>query len=170
VALKLGQPLYQVDYSSVISKYMGDTAKHIKLAFGRAAHHGAVLLLDQGDSPLSGRVSLDESCDTSISRNRNTLMQELDHFVGVVVMTMKLFGNYDVALQRRVPRHIQFRLPNLSMRREIFALHRPNPDRVGRFCAIPCSRAGGAGAGTSSTSVSTPSPAVDAIPTRISGW
>ncbi len=129
-ALKLGQPLYQVDYSSVISKYLGDTATHIKLAFERATHHGAVLFLDEADSLLSKRVSLDESCATSINQNRNCLMQELDRFEGVVIMTTNLFGNYDEALLRRVQRHIQFRLPNLSMRRELFALHLPNPERV----------------------------------------
>jgi SpoVK/Ycf46/Vps4 family AAA+-type ATPase len=130
VALKLGQPLYQVDYSAVISKYLGDTAKHIKLAFERATHHGAALFLDEADSLLSKRLSLDESCATSINQNRNTLMQELDRFEGVVIMTTNLFGNYDDALLRRVQRHIQFRLPNLSMRRELFALHLPNSERV----------------------------------------
>ena len=129
-AHKIGQPLYQVDYSSVISKYLGDTAKHIKLAFERATHHGAALFLDEADSLLSKRVSLGESCATSINQNRNTLMQELDRFEGVVILTTNLFGNYDDALLRRVQRHIQFRLPNLSMRRELFALHLPNPERV----------------------------------------
>jgi ATP-dependent 26S proteasome regulatory subunit len=130
VAHRLGQPLYQVDYSAVISKYLGDTAKHIKLAFERATHHGAVLFLDEADSLLSKRVSLDESCATSINQNRNTLMQELDRFEGVVVMTTNLFGNYDDALLRRVQRHIEFRLPDASMRRELLALHLPNPERV----------------------------------------
>ena len=68
VALKLGQPLYQVDYSAVISKYLGDTAKHISRAFERASHHGAALFLDEADSLLSKRVSLDESCATSINQ------------------------------------------------------------------------------------------------------
>ncbi len=130
VAHRLGQPLYQVDYSSVISKYLGDTAKHIKLAFERATHHGAVLFLDEADSLLSKRVSLDESCATSINQNRNCLMKELDRFEGVVVMTTNLFGNYDDALLRRVQRHIEFRLPDASMRRELFTLHLPNPERV----------------------------------------
>jgi ATP-dependent 26S proteasome regulatory subunit len=130
MALKLSQPLYQVDYSAVISKYLGDTAKHIRLAYDRASHHGAALFLDEADSLLSKRVRLDESCATSINQNRNTLMQELDRFEGVVIMTTNLFGNYDEALLRRVQRDIQFRLPNLSMRRELFALHRPNPERV----------------------------------------
>ena len=74
VAHRLSQPLYQVDYSAVISKYLGDTAKHIKLAFERATHHGAVLFLDEADSLLSKRVSLDESCATSINQNRNCLV------------------------------------------------------------------------------------------------
>ncbi|MCB1089841.1 MAG: AAA family ATPase, partial [Verrucomicrobiae bacterium] len=75
--LKLGQPLYQGDYSAVISKYLVDTAKHMSRAFERAAHHGAALFLDETDSLLSKRVSLDESCATSINQNRNCLMQEL---------------------------------------------------------------------------------------------
>ena len=54
-------------------------------------------------------------------------MQELDRFEGVVVMTTNLFGNYDDALLRRVQRHIEFRLPDASMRRELLALHLPNP-------------------------------------------
>ncbi len=61
-------------------------------------------------------------------------MQELDRFDGVVIVTTNLFENYDPALLRRIQRHIQchikFRLPNASMRRELFAPHRVNPDRV----------------------------------------
>jgi ATP-dependent 26S proteasome regulatory subunit len=49
---------------------------------------------------------------------------------GVVIVTTNLFENYDPALLRRIQRHIKFRVPNASMRRELFALHLPNPDRV----------------------------------------
>jgi SpoVK/Ycf46/Vps4 family AAA+-type ATPase len=45
IALRLGKPLYQVDYSAVISKYLGDTAKHIKAAFAAARDQDAVLFL-----------------------------------------------------------------------------------------------------------------------------
>jgi len=65
VAHRSGEPLYQVAYSAVISKHLGDTAKHIK----RASHHGAVIFLDEADSLLSKRVSLDESCATSINQH-----------------------------------------------------------------------------------------------------
>ena len=48
IALRLGQPLYQVDYSAVISKYLGDTAKHIAACFKRASELGAVLFEWEG--------------------------------------------------------------------------------------------------------------------------
>ena len=125
IARRLGKPLYQVDYSSVISKYLGDTAKHIKLAFERAAELGAVLFFDEADSLLSRRVDMNESCATSINQNRNVLMQELDRFDGVVIMTTNLFGNYAPALLRRIAKHIEFALPNRAMRQRLFHLHLP---------------------------------------------
>jgi len=64
VALRLGKPLYQVDYSAVISKFLGDTAKHIKLAFAQARENDAVLFFDEADSLLSKRVATGESCST----------------------------------------------------------------------------------------------------------
>jgi ATP-dependent 26S proteasome regulatory subunit len=130
IAFRLGKPLYQVDYSAIISKYLGDTAKHIALAFKRAAELNAVLFFDEADSLLSKRVDMNESCATSINQNRNVLMQCLDRFNGVVIMTTNLFSNYDTALLRRIARHIQFELPNRSMRRRLFELHLPNRQRV----------------------------------------
>jgi SpoVK/Ycf46/Vps4 family AAA+-type ATPase len=92
---------------------------------------------DIGEADLGGDAFLGgcggdagESCSTSINQNRNCLMQELDRFDGVVIVTTNLFENYDPALLRRIQRHIKFRLPDASMRRELFALHLPNPDRV----------------------------------------
>lgn len=130
IAARLGKRLYQVDYSAIISKYLGDTAKHIVAAFKRAREVDAVLFFDEADSLLSKRVNMDQSCATSINQNRNVLMQELDRFNGVVIVTTNLFGNYDEALLRRISRHIEFKLPNRAMRRKLFELHLPNLERV----------------------------------------
>ena len=130
IAWRLGKPLYQVDYSQIISKYLGDTAKHIAKAFKEAAEADAVLFFDEADSLLSRRVAMGESCATSINQNRNALMQELDRFGGVVVMTTNLFGNYDEAILRRIARHVEFALPNASMRERIFRSHLPSIGRV----------------------------------------
>jgi ATP-dependent 26S proteasome regulatory subunit len=85
---------------------------------------------------LSKRVVTGESCSTSINQNRNCLMQELDRFDGVVIVTTNLFENYDPALLRRIQRHIKFKLPDASMRRELFALHLPNHSRIEADFAI----------------------------------
>ncbi len=130
LARRLGQPLYHVDYAAIISKYLGDTAKHIQQAFALAAAHGAVLFFDEADSLLSKRADMNESCATSINQNRNVLMQCLDGFNGVVIMTTNLFQNYDPAILRRIARHIEFKLPDCKMRRRIFELHLPKRDRV----------------------------------------
>lgn len=125
VALSVGQPLYQVDYSSIISKYLGDTAKHLVACFKRAKELNAVLFFDEADSLLSRRVQMGESCATSINQNRNVLMQELDRFNGIVILTTNLFGNYDPAILRRIARHIKFSLPDLAMRKRLFGMHLP---------------------------------------------
>jgi SpoVK/Ycf46/Vps4 family AAA+-type ATPase len=130
IARRLGKKLYQVDYSAIISKYLGDTAKHIAQAFRRATAHNAVLFFDEADSLLSKRVDMNESCATSINQNRNVLMQCLDAFNGVVIMTTNLFGNYDEALLRRIAKHVKFELPNRMMRRRLFELHLPNRTRI----------------------------------------
>ena len=130
IARRLGKPLYQVDYSAIVSKYLGDTAKHIALAFKQATEADAVLFFDEADSLLSRRVPIGESCSTSINQNRNCLMQELDRFGGVVVMTTNLFGNYDEAILRRIARHIEFALPNVEMRERLFRAHLPNAELV----------------------------------------
>ena len=130
VTLRLRKPLYQVDYAAIISKYLGDTAKHIRLAFAQARENDAVLFFDEADSLLSKRVATGESCSTSINQNRAVLMQELDRHPGVVIMTTNLFKNYDPALLRRIQRHIKFKLPDEAMRRELFSLHLPSHGRV----------------------------------------
>lgn len=130
VARRIGRPLYKVDYAAIISKYLGDTAKHISMAFAQAAELRAVLFFDEADSLLSKRVDTSESCSTSINQNRNVLMQCLDAFNGIVIMTTNLFQNYDEALLRRIAKHIEFRLPNRAMRKKLFELHLPKRERV----------------------------------------
>jgi SpoVK/Ycf46/Vps4 family AAA+-type ATPase len=119
-----------VGYSAVISKYLGDTAKHIKAVVQAARDQNAVLFFDEADRLLFKRVATGESCSTGINQNRNTLMQELDRVDGVLIGSTTLFENYDRALLHRIQQHIHFRLPNASMRRELFALH-TSPTRTG---------------------------------------
>lgn len=127
IAKKLGKPLLQTDYSQIISKYYGDTAKHIKECFDEAKKHGAVLFFDEADSLLSKRAPADsgQANSGSMNQNRNVLMQEIDRFDGIIIFTTNLFSNYDDAILRRIAQHIEFKLPNEEMREKIIRLHIP---------------------------------------------
>lgn len=126
VAKKLGKKLLQVDYSQIISKWVGDTGKHLAEAFALAKKNDAVLFFDEADAMLSKRVS-DESAASQpgINQNRNILMQELDKFDGIVIFTTNLFGNYDEALLRRIAQHVEFVLPDETMRAKLIEQHIP---------------------------------------------
>jgi len=133
IATMLGKKMLQCDYAQMISKWHGDTGKHIKAAFETAAKHDAILFLDEADSLVSQRVSLSAdrmSIATAMNSDRNVFMQELDKFQGIVIFTTNFFGNYDAAIVRRVAKHIHFRLPNQEMRERIYKIHMPNMKRV----------------------------------------
>jgi SpoVK/Ycf46/Vps4 family AAA+-type ATPase len=130
VAHELGVPLLQVDYASIVSKYLGDTAKHIRRAFREASEAGAVMFFDEADSLLSRRLDTGESWATTMNQNRNVLMQELDRFNGVVICTTNLFRNYDPAIVSRIAKHVEFKLPTETERAQILKLHLPVMENV----------------------------------------
>lgn len=127
-AQKIGKKAYQVDYSQVISRHVGDTVKYIKAAFDAARRHDAILFWDEADSLMSKRVDMlsgDMPFATLINQNRNVLMQELDRFDGVVIMATNFFRNFDEAMLRRIAQHVPFNLPDATMREAIYKLHVP---------------------------------------------
>lgn len=131
MARMLEKKLFQVDYSQMISKWVGDTAKHIKEAFVEAKKHDAILFWDEADAMLSKRLPMNDGGEAnSVNQNRNVLMQELDRFGGIVIMTTNLFGNYDEAILRRIAQHVEFKLPDEEMRVKLIQLHFPIKDRI----------------------------------------
>jgi hypothetical protein len=134
VAKILGKKLLKIDYSEIVSKYVGDTAKHIRQVFKIAKESNAALMFDEADALLSKRLSFNDSSDgasvTGINQNRNVLLDAVDSFNGVVIMCTNFFGNYDEAFLRRIARHVEFKLPNVEMREQLFKLHLPKLDRI----------------------------------------
>lgn len=128
IARKLNKRLYIVNYAQIISKWVGDTAKHISTVFEEAKKFDCILFFDEADSLLSKRANMSEGVEsyaTSINQNRNVLMQEIDKFNGIIVFATNFFGNYDEAMLRRIAQHVEFKLPDVDMRRQIFERHIP---------------------------------------------
>jgi SpoVK/Ycf46/Vps4 family AAA+-type ATPase len=130
IARHLKKPLYQVDYATIISCLVGQTAKNIKQAFVRAKALDAILFFDEADSLCSRRVSTgDVNFSTGINQNRNVFMQELDRHTGIVLLATNFFENFDEALLRRCAANIEVALPDVTMRAKLFDLHIPNKGR-----------------------------------------
>lgn len=128
VAKELNKPMLQVDYSSIVSKYVGDTAKHIKSLFEEARAAKAILFFDEADSLLNKRLDLSTNTDSyanSANQSKNVFMQELDKHDDVVIFATNFFSNYDEALLRRIAHHVEFKLPDAAQRESLYRSHIP---------------------------------------------
>jgi AAA+ superfamily predicted ATPase len=126
IANELQKPLMTVDYSSLESKYVGDTSKHIKTVFQEASKYGAVLFFDEADSFLGRRMeNVKQSYDAAVNSSRSVMLMELARFDGVIIFATNLVSNYDPAFRRRILDHIEFPLPDEEARAIILKKHIP---------------------------------------------
>jgi hypothetical protein len=127
IAAMLDREILVISYAELESKYVGETPKNIRAAFRRATETGALLFFDEADSILGKRLtSVSQAADNSINVARSTTLIELDNFEGAVIFASNLVKNYDTAFLRRVLAHVEFRLPAIEQRRQIWQRHIPN--------------------------------------------
>ncbi|MDQ3802474.1 MAG: ATP-binding protein [Acidobacteriota bacterium] len=146
VAHALRKPLMVVDYSSLESKYVGDTSKNIKTVFSAASEHDALLFFDEADSFLGRRIEdVRHSYDNAVNNTRAVMLMELNGFGGVIIFATNLASNYDPAFRRRILDHIEFPLPDTEARIAILKNHTPAglPGREGLDFGLIASRARG---------------------------
>lgn len=124
IANKFQKKILQVDFSDLISKYVGDTGKHIKAYFEKARQDDLILFFDEADTLLQKRSS-DSSQGHYVNQNQNIFMQEYDRFEGIVILTTNFFENYDKAQDRRF-NSIEYKLPTQEMRLQIIRDHIPH--------------------------------------------
>lgn len=103
------------------SKFVGETAKNISAAFHAADKEGALLFFDEADTLLGARLSsVTQGIDNEINAMRSTLLIELERFEGVAVFATNFAKNYDSAFVSRIRYHIEFKLPDLSAREQLW--------------------------------------------------
>ncbi len=117
----LGRQFIHIGIAELESKYVGDTAKNISLAFRVAAMEGAVLFFDEADTLLGARLSsVTQGIDNEINAMRSTLLIELERFDGVVLFATNFAKNYDNAFVSRIRYHIEFKLPDFDCRSQLW--------------------------------------------------
>ena len=123
LADRLARPLVRVDLASVVSKYIGETEKNLSQLLARAEHLDAVLLFDEADSLFGARTDVKQANDRYANMQTNYLLQRLETFHGVVVLTSNSKARFDDAFLRRLDAVVEFPLPDVGERRALWSLH-----------------------------------------------
>jgi hypothetical protein len=123
LADRLARPLVKVDLATVVSKYIGETEKNLAHLLGRAESLDAVLLFDEADSLFGTRTDVRQANDRYANMQTNYLLQRIETFRGVALLTSNSKARFDDAFMRRLDAVVEFPLPDAAERRQLWALH-----------------------------------------------
>jgi len=123
LATRLGVPLYRVDLASVTSKYIGETEKNLSQLLARAEQAEIVLLFDEADAMFGKRTEISESNDRFANAQTNYLLERIESFEGIVLLTSNSRARFDAAFARRLDAIIEFPPPAPEERRALWWSH-----------------------------------------------
>ncbi|MCE8009056.1 ATP-binding protein [Aestuariivita sp.] len=113
--------LYRIDLSAVVSKYIGETEKNLARIFDAAEGGGVVLLFDEADALFGERSQVSDSHDRYANIEIAYLLQRMESFAGLSILTTNIRDAIDTAFVRRIRFLIDFPFPDRALRREIWA-------------------------------------------------
>ena len=120
LAHELGLDLYQIDLSTVVSKFIGETEKNLARIFAEAAGSNAILFFDEADALFGKRTQVRDAHDRYANLEISYLLQKMEEHEGVVILTTNLRKNMDDAFVRRLHFTIEFPVPDIAGRRRIW--------------------------------------------------
>jgi hypothetical protein len=121
LANELRLDLYRIDLSQVVSKYIGETEKNLRAVFDVAENSGAILLFDEADALFGKRSEVKDSHDRYANIEVSYLLQRMEAYRGLAILTTNMRGSLDVAFLRRIRFIINFPFPDHGLRRRIWA-------------------------------------------------
>lgn len=125
VARDLGLELFRVDLASVVSKYIGETEERLSKLFDASQDSGVALLFDEADSLFGKRTDVQSSTDRYANLEVNYLLQRLEDFDGVVILTTNNPESIDNAFMRRIRFKPQFPAPEAMERERLWRVMIP---------------------------------------------
>jgi hypothetical protein len=123
LATRLGMPLYRIDLAAVTSKYIGETEKNLAQLIARAEHAEIVLLFDEADSLFGKRTDVKDANDRFANAQTNYLLQRIESFDGIAILTSNSRTRFDSAFTRRLDVILEFSLPGPEERRALWQSH-----------------------------------------------
>jgi hypothetical protein len=120
LANELRLDLYRIDLSSVVSKYIGETEKNLRRVFDAAEEGGAILLFDEADALFGKRSEVKDSHDRYANIEISYLLQRMEAYRGLAILTTNLRSAIDQAFLRRLRFVVQFPFPDAQQRARIW--------------------------------------------------
>ena len=133
LARELERELYQIDLATVVSKYIGETEKHLRRIFDAAERSGAILLFDEADALFGKRSQVKDSHDRYANLEISYLLQRMESYRGIAILTTNMQNALDPAFQRRLRFVVQFPFPDAPSRERIWRKVFPGAAPVGEL-------------------------------------
>ncbi|MGE0547983.1 MAG: AAA family ATPase [Kofleriaceae bacterium] len=125
IANELGMDLYRVDLSRIMSKWIGETEQNLARLFDAAEDGHAIVLFDEADSLFAKRTEVRSSVDRYANLEVNYLLQRLDTFEGIAILTTNFGTAIDSAFKRRLSFRLTFPFPDEDARESLWRSHLP---------------------------------------------
>ncbi|WP_018259005.1 ATP-binding protein [Halomicrobium katesii] len=120
IANETGLDLYRVDLSQIINKYVGETESRLATLLDEAERSNAILLFDEADSIFGKRAEVKDATDRYANTEINFLLQRLESFDGILLLTTNKRSGIDSAFKRRIQHSIAFEKPQELIRRQFW--------------------------------------------------
>ena len=128
IANLLNLPMYLIDLSMVVNKYIGETEKNLARVFDAAEDGGGILCFDECDALFGKRSEVKDSHDRYANIEINYLLQRVEAYRGLAILTTNMKSSLDTAFTRRLRFTINFSTPEESQRLEIWKKAFPKAD------------------------------------------
>jgi len=130
IGSELGMEVFRIDLSRTVSKYIGETEKNLGRIFDEAARSQSILLFDEADSLFAKRTEVKSSVDRYANLEVNFLLQRMEDFDGVTILTTNFEGSIDEAFRRRIRFRINFPAPDVPTRAQLWSKMVPKEAKV----------------------------------------
>ncbi|MFO0748160.1 MAG: ATP-binding protein [Myxococcota bacterium] len=127
LARELDLDLYQIDLSRVVNRYVGETEKNLAQIFDEAERSRVMLLFDEADALFSSRTEVKSSNDRYANLEVNYLLQRVDHYTGIAILTTNFPNALDEAFRRRIAMRVTFPKPQVAERQRLWESMLTNP-------------------------------------------
>ena len=113
-------PVYKIDLSQVVDKYIGETEKKLEEVFNLAQKSNTILFFDEADSIFGKRSEVNEAKDRYANTEVSYILQRIEQYDGVVILASNFKKNIDEAFLRRMRYLVEFPMPDAATRKEIW--------------------------------------------------